>query len=114
MNPSFPLIILILILIALIIYKANQSQLPESFVADYVPYPLSADDFIHNYVRHDLNGKSSFKASVRSPVLFAPDAKLCRDYAARTCRDVRAYDRYSWCYQGQLDRCLTARKGSLI
>jgi hypothetical protein len=80
----------------------------ESFVADY---HSNEDGLIPNYVK---DGYNSYPASVKVQTLLAPDAKLCRDYATRTCRDVRAYDRYLWCYQGQLDHCLKARKGALL
>ena len=95
----------------ILIWKYYATPAMESFVADY---HSNEDVFIPNYIKDDLNGSSSHLASVKLQTLLAPDAKLCRNYAARTCRDVRAYDRYSWCYPGQLDHCLKARKEALL
>lgn len=82
----------------------------ETFISDYLP---NQSGMIPSYIIGN-DPISQMGASVRDQRLMASDAKLCRDYANRTCRDVRAYDRYSWCYQGQLNQCLSSRKGPLF
>ena len=49
-------------------------------------------------------------ASIRSPQNTLVDQSICQDYAKQTCRDVRDFDRFLSCQEGQYSSCMNGRK----
>jgi hypothetical protein len=49
-------------------------------------------------------------ASVKNPENTLVDQLICKEYAKRTCLDVRGYDRFQNCQTGQYDSCMDGRK----